>query len=347
MTSVVVFRISDRGEDLLVAMADTRFMAQDEAGTPLRASVESGAKLFSIPLRVSKGYRFVVGEERSLLIDTSFGIAFAGNTTIGLNLVGALSQILGFLQCHDATCDISLLAVAKFATRLLNDWHRTYNQFGSWKHACEIAVFGYCPADAELQAFHLKPGQSAAGVWEVQCESVRLLNPLSEAMNGRLFDPRCHPWLILGDHRDDMEQLIKARVEDVTATRRMPTLHIEAQCSPQYVLEAVVHEECFPTIGDGVQIVVADELGARPTRWIRPQRMDIPNCEYEWFSYLNYNVEELGRLGNAEIGDSGGFAPAYVPVPANWPRFTEFDATLDKILKRYRAAIFQSTSPDT
>lgn len=322
-------------------------MAQDAVGTPLRVSIDSGSKLFSIPLRVAKGYGFVVGEERSLLIDTSFGIAFAGNTTIGLNLVAALSQICGFLECHGETCDISLLAVAKFASRLLDDWHRTYNQFGPWKHACEIAVFGFCPADVELQAFHLTPQLSPANVWEVQCESVRLLDPLSEAVDGRLFDPSCHPWLILGDHRDDIEQLIKARVEDVTATQYMPTLHIEAQFSPQYVLEAVVHEKCFPTIGDGVQIVVADELGVRPTQWIRPQSMDIPNSEYEWSSYLNYNVEDLGRLGNAEIGNSGGFSPAYVPVLANSPRFSAFEATLDKVLKRYRVVILQSTSPDT
>lgn len=76
-------------------------------------------------------------------------------------------------------------------------------------------------------------------------------------------------------------------------------------------------------------------------QWIRPQRDDVPNDEYEWFSYLSYNADQLPGIGNAKIGDPGGFSPAYKsPIPGT-PQFTEFDACLDRILKRYRVVTHQ------
>lgn len=339
MTSVVIFPFRDKDEGAcIVAMADTRYMTQDNNGQSLRTSIDAGSKIFSIPFRVARGYGFIAGEKPEYFINSSFGVAFAGNTTIGLNLAGALSQICAFLECHENSCNTNLSSIAEFAAKFLTDWHQKYNNWGSWTHACEVAIFGICPADLKPHAFHLKPGQSSLGVWEVQSSEFNFLNPLSEVYSGNLYNSDCHPWLILGDHRTDIEQLIKARVEDVIGIGSMSAnAMFQIQLSPQYVLEAAVIENFFPTIGHGVQILFADDRGARPMRWIRPQGEDVPNEEYEWFSYLGYNVDQLRGIGNAQIGDPGGFPPAYKPPTLGTPRFTEFNACLDRVLKRYSA----------
>lgn len=341
MTSVVIFSIQEDNKNALAAMADTRYMAQDANGNCQRTSLDSGSKIFSIPLKVAHGYTFVRNEKTNYFIDSSFGLAFAGNTTIGLNTAGALSQICAFLECHRNNCDIGLNNIAEFTSKLLTDWHKQYNQWGPWTHVSEVAIFGYCPADATHKAFHLKPVRSSSGLWEIQSNQHVFIDPFDEALNGDLYNSECHPWLILGDHRDDIETLIKARVEDVIGVGKFtPRTKKNAQLSPQYVLEAIVLEETFQTIGNGLQILFADEQGARPSRWIRPQCIDTPDDEYEWYSFLNYSVDNLGTIGNAEIGNSGGFSPAYLPNSKHIV-YSEFKAAQDRILKRLRIAYLQ------
>lgn len=339
MTSVVIFRLIDGGVDAIVSMADTRFVTQNNQGKTVRTSLESGSKLFSIPLKVAQGYGFVHGKPVDYIIDSSFGFAFAGNTTIGLNLAGALSQICGFLECHHSTCSISLEALAEFSSKLLTDWHRKYNQWGPWNHVCEVAIFGECPSDRNLHAYHLKPTNSYTGYY-IEHSEFSFSDPVNHVINGTLHDETCHPWLILGDRRPDIERLCKARVDDVTAAGELTQKGtLKAQCAPQYVLEAIVSEDCFKTIGNGVQTLFVDSRGARPQRWIRPQSHDIPADQYEWFSYLNYDLSELGKIGEAEIGDTGGLPMAYVPTSSGSPQCSEFTAELDRILNRHRLAI--------
>lgn len=340
MTSVVIFRFTEANMDSIVAMADTRYMVQNVEGKALRTSIEAGSKLFSIPLRVSKGHGFVSDKVASYFINKTFGLAFAGNTTIGLNIAGALSQICAFLECHQATCKLGLADIAAFASKLLTDWHRTYNKMGPWTHSCEVAIFGECPTGLDLQAYHLKPSNKSTGL-QIEVSKFNFLDPIDQSLSGNLHNPECHPWLILGDRRQDIEALIKARVADVLGVGRFPPgAKSKAQRSPQYVLEAIVSLDCFETIGNGVQILFSDKFGARPQRWIRPQNQDVPNDEYEWFSYLNYDVGDLGKIGDAEIGDPGGFSMEYIPPRDQELHISEFTATLDRILNQYRFAIF-------
>lgn len=341
MTSIVIFPYYENNNAGIFAIADTLIMGQDKDAKSTQENLKSGVKLFSIPLKVSRDYRYT-DSNPEFFIDTSFGLAYAGNVALGLNLHAALSQIAGYLENHSKECNLGISDLADFSVKLLNDWHHSYNHDDKWTHYCEVSIFGFCPIKNKLKVFHLKPSLSTSEGQifvsnEVKFEKLTLTSAITDIG----FEKKLY-WLIMGDSKAEIRKLILARMEDVfTPATPFEKIKNDLQFSSQYALEAAIHHKCFASIGGGLQVCFADEKGARPQRWIRPQSIDTPNDEYEWYSYLNYNLKALGKIGSAEIGDTGGLPIGYLPGNPN-EVLTQLGTEIDKLRGVYRYLYIKS-----
>lgn len=333
MTSIAIFRFKHPvdGQEQLWAIGDTRITATTTNSSAPVESITSGAKIFSIPVRVAKN--LARHEGGAVMLETSIGMAYAGNTTLGLNLHAQLSQILPHLVCDDFAAKpvISLEQIAEFAGTILKQMAKEMN----WRYSspneiqtAEVAFFGKCPDTERLHVYSVRP---TIEMNELVCrpKDVTPLNAISAYLKSEVGA------VLLGAHKKEISELIHARVSDVLIPGvKFNDLEVQAQASiaPKYVLEALIHHEVFPTIGRGLQIMIAAQESVYPVTWGRPQSMSVSSEDYEMYSLFNFNVlDALRNLGKTRIHYWPCLGPDFDVDARGLSLITEFQEALRRL----------------
>jgi len=270
--------------------------------------------------------------EDSFLLKSSVGMAYAGNTTLGLNLYAQLSQILPNLVADDFADApiVSLLDIVKFATNVLEQMAREMNQrYRIWSQiqTAEIAIFGSCPADQMLRVYTIFP-KLEKQEFGFRYEE----NAPTDALSAHLSSQTgC---VLLGDKKKEITELIRARREDLLAPGVMfKEVKTEVAMTPKYVLEALIHHNVFPTIGRGLQVLIADDSGIHPHIWGRPQSTSVPAGEYEMYSLYNFNVmETIPDIGKTRIIYWPCIGPDYDVDVTGFDLLCEFQQELRRLM---------------
>lgn len=332
MTSIAIYKfshpVSDREQ--IWAIGDTRISATATDKSFSHEAITSGAKIFSIPIRVSKEFSTYDGGE--LLFESSVGMAYAGSTTLGLNLHAQLSQILPYLIV-DSFVDSSVLSledIAKLASKMLTQMMKEINErsgkLNDFQFA-EVAIFGKCPQKNELFIYKIIPSLEMNELI-CKCEDCTPDLAISAYLDSK---PSC---VLLGDKKKEIAELIRARIEDILAPgSRFVDVVNDVEMAPKYVLEALIHHEVFPTIGRGMQIMISDGRGVHPMTWARPQSFSVNAENYEMYSLFNFNVLEfVPYIGKANIRDWPCIGPHYDVDLVGLALMSEFQQELRRLM---------------
>lgn len=340
MTSIAIYKFRNpvsEDEELWV-IGDTRITATLADGSKSNEAISSGAKVFAIPLRASKILPSREGGE--LVIDSAIGMAYAGNTTLGLNLYAQLSQILPNLVTSDFSVGpaVTLLDIVNFATYVLHSMTKEINQrCNSWKQVqvAEIAIFGRCPSDQVLRVFTIRP-QMVLGELVFQHEETTPKNAISAYLDSEIG---C---VLLGDKKSEIKELVRARIEDlIVPGTPFNKVETNVAMAPKYVLEALIHHEVYSTIGGGLQIVIVRGNGVHPYTWGRPQSINVPSSEYEMFSLYNFNViEKIPNIGIARMYYWPPISPDYNVDQEGMALLSEFQQALRRQMNKPPIALF-------
>lgn len=347
MTSIAIFRVTHprTKEKTLWAIGDTRITSVKEDASQGRESIASGAKIFSIPIRITR--RECADKGNGETINTSIGFAYAGHTTLGLNLHAQLSQILPNLVAHEfpEQLSVSLLDIVKFSASVLQLMTREINSkllsptskdiFGA-----EIAIFGYCAVVKDLRVYVMFP-KMHLGELVIHSEDRTPEDAISAYLNS------AKGYVLLGDKKDVIADLIAARMEDLLPGGvDFSDVELDAAMAPKYVLEAILHHKVFPTIGGGLQLLIADKNDIRLVAWVRPQSVTVPPDQYEWYTLYGYNVtEHIPSIGNIHIESMMSVGPDYDVDASGFDRMTEFYGALARVTGKSNILIVKSSKP--
>lgn len=239
--------------------------------------IESSPKIFALPVRC-----FEPGKEGFFDLPNSngtIGLAYAGNSLIGLTLNAALATCLGHLISLGGPP--ALDDIAKFALDVLKMYVKELGVTAGKRALCEVAIVGFCPTESQYKIFHLAP-------------SIQLgeLNYQLNCYNANQADDFV---LLLGA---DKERIGKS-IDDF---RQQRDQDISWWRAPKSVIAAEVKNPIHSTIGGHLQIGIGNVLGFQVYSVCRPYGVGTA----AYLSYLGLNVSsDFGQIGVCKIGMPG------------------------------------------
>ncbi len=239
--------------------------------------IESSPKIFALPVRC-----FVPGTEGFFDLPNfngTIGIAYAGNSLIGLTLNSALATCLGHLISLGSPP--ALDDIAKFALEILHKYVRELGATAGERALCEVAIVGYCPAQLAHKIYHLSP---FIQLGELQYEL-------------RIYGE---------DQPDDFVLLLGADKERITKKiqdyRHEKDQDISWWRAPKRVISNEVKSPNHPTIGGHLQMGIGNAQGFQVYSVLQPYGVAATG----YMSYLGLNVSStFGQIGTCAIGMPG------------------------------------------
>lgn len=243
MTIVATWLNKESGVPRLWSVSDSRLS--------LPSSVfDFGAKLFSI--RLSCLEAGPDGFINKVHFTNTIGFSFAGSSLMGLNLHALLSHFLGNLTSPTQQREIpSMEDVANFAKNLIEHLIQEHQMtmLQGTPPVCEVAISGYCVKKSEFQVFHLSP---VPGIGPIQVNVSKI--DFSD-------DQTVH---LLGDHKLEIANLIEE------ARLTLLEKNIKWWRAPQNVIERVIKDKVFSTIGGDLQLGFTTHFGFQLVSLCRP-----------------------------------------------------------------------------
>lgn len=174
------------------------------------------------------------------------GYAFSGSALFGLNFHYLLNMILGNIIFRES--QVSLGEVASYARDLFKC---EYMRFGR-NESFEFSLFGKCNINNRNEIYHLRWHFDISG--ELVCESDELSGEV-------LYEKK---FAYLGDNRIEMNGLFTRGFQEIDVHGR------SSHRSPIRVLEHVVNERIFSTIGGGVGLAIIQSNKFKAYNLCRP-----------------------------------------------------------------------------
>lgn len=272
MTAIVVWRNEEiPAQPSLWVAADSR--VSTASGSTL---LEDAAKVLTLPVVCRwpgpEGFFSEIGLAHSL------GYCFAGSTLMGQNAYLALVPLLGNL-CATGGYVPAMYDIATFVHRFLRLTFDGYKVRVGEGAVFEVCLFGFCPRTGELEAYRFYPTHDDDAV-VMACDAL-----------GGLRDGA---FVYLGDCR----AVASARIEAALGDSSQPA--IAQYRSPRRVIQQLIDDPGFPTIGGDVQLGIANAFGFRPYKLMKPRPGKAPSA---YISYLGHDLtEDLFCLGDAIVG---------------------------------------------
>jgi len=275
MTAIAIWCNHERPENpgLWIA-ADSR--VSDSDGDLL---IDDAAKIFALPV-IGR----TVGADgffTKLHYAHSYGYCFTGNTLLGqnayLSLFPLLTDLVSFSD--DPNSIPSLADVASYIHRYLSLTFDACKGRRAEHSIFEVALFGHCTRTNSLSAYHFITKQDCEdGIFKVTYKS-------HENMQENDF-------IYLGTKASNIPSQIEAAFR-VTSLPARPTSR-----APRYVIQDHINDVSVPTIGGDLQLGIADKLGFRALKLMKPSV-----AESAIVSYLGRDLmSDLQWVGPAWVG---------------------------------------------
>lgn len=209
----------------------------------------------------------------------TIGIAYAGNSVVGLTLTSALATCLGNLISHGNLP--ALKDIARFALELLQMYVKELGVTAGDRALCELALVGFCPSENRHKIYHLSPA-ICAGTLKYQLDS---------------YD---------SNQADDFVLLLgsdKTRISNsINEFRTTTEKDISWWRAPKSVVSAEVKNSINPAIGGHLQMGIGDSLGFQIYSICEPSGIGAT----AYMSYLGLDVSSnFGQIGMCRIGMTG------------------------------------------
>lgn len=238
---------------------------------------ESSPKIFAIPVRC-----FVPGASGFFdrpLLNTTIGVAYAGNSLIGLTFISALSALLARL--NGTISPPSLDEIAKFALQILQFYVLQLGFSFPNIAKCEVAIVGLCPVEYRSKIYHLTPGK----------ELGKLRYCLVKYAE---------------DQADDFVLLLGVDTPRIKESIQLVRINREKDLSwwraPKDVISREVKTPLHATIGGHLQLGIGTHQGFE--LYSVAQRPDDGGGDF--LSYLGLDVSgDFGRIGPCSVGMTG------------------------------------------
>lgn len=272
MTTVVCWLNKDRGVNKIWAVSDTRISRNNPSSSGNDDSIllDSGAKLFPLYIKC----RNIMSFEDKAYFEHTIGMAYAGSSLIGLNLYATLVYLLQNCSSNESAVP-SILDITNCAATLLERMIREAGVILTNRAICELAIFGFCPVSSEFKIIHLYPDANTLDI--VVTEE----NTLDD-----------NHLLILGDKREEIRQLIENKRAEYVENEFLWWY------SPKEVIESLIEEEKFNTIGGSIQMCVAAESEFKIYANAFPRKQGI---QQETMLYQNIDPDDIVNIGNCFI----------------------------------------------
>lgn len=231
----------------LYVVADSRLF-DTERHQPL---LDCGAKLFSIRLVCVERHSTSNNIQGKIFYTDNIGFAFAGSSLIALNLQAFLSYSLGNIINFVNSRPPLLAEVARHCAAVFKRLLMKYKESpgGVNLKPCEVSIFGNCPQTGQCQLFHITVEENTLEATNLKVVEVDFSE--SEFVH------------IMGNHQKEIKNLIHEY--------RAKNMHREDV--PQQIIEKIIQEETFPTIGGEIQLgIVWPQLGFKSYPVYRPDR---------------------------------------------------------------------------
>lgn len=272
MTSIVIWTNLECAENpSLWAVGDT--LVSNDTGPPL---IENAAKVLCLPIVCrSPGADGWFSETH---FSHTFGYCFAGSTLMGQNSYLALVPLLSNLV-SDRNYVPALADVARYCLTFFSKEFDKYKLSWGPSALFEAAVFGWCHASKSLEIWHFYPDR-IDGVYKMQADKV--------GASG------FGDFLYLGAEKT----LVIDRVRK--ALFRSTTPGNPQARAPRRVVQELIDDPAFRTIGGDQQLAIADRSGFKPYTLVKPRAIGAPEA---YFSYLGMELtQETAYVGQAMVG---------------------------------------------
>lgn len=279
MTIVACWVSREMTTPSLWAVSDSRISKPSPQSSQRVTLIDEGQKIFSLPLICRKpGNGGFFSETYHV---HSVGLAFAGDTLIGLNvasvLVPLLTNLCGYEESHVPSVEDIALLVSRVAMKYVKSLG---SRIGVANY--EAAVLGYCYKQHRLRmfriAFRTGNGELATGCDEMQ-----------------LDDPSYV--LLLGSQTKNVDESIRReRIGgDVSS--------IQYSRAPKRVVESLVQAETYQEIGGSIQLGIATQHGFNPYAVLNPIEKGKPQATLR-FVGVDFS-EDIGRIGDCQVSMMG------------------------------------------
>jgi hypothetical protein len=271
MTAIAIWCNQERKyQPALWIAADTRITNGEST------LIEHGAKIFSLPVVCRSA-----GPEGFFSITNysyAYGFCFAGSTLLGQNTYLSLAPLLANLISHPGYI-VPMSEVAKYIyLNVKLEFDQYKERFGA-NASLDIAIFGYCHFSNAFSIYHIHPTMES-GMFTLMCEDH--------------VDIKNEEFVYLGDNRKFMSEQISSAFK----ARPMPGRPISR--APRYVIQDVIDDMNYPTIGGDLQLGIADTFGFRPLTLCKPR---VKGQSAAYISYLGRDISgNMATIGEAIIG---------------------------------------------
>ncbi|MBD2293608.1 hypothetical protein H6G06_08925 [Anabaena sphaerica FACHB-251] len=274
MTTVVCWLNKDRGVNKIWAVSDTRISRSNTSSSSNDYSIllDSGAKLFPLYIKC----RNIMSFEDKAYFEHTIGMEYAGSSLIGLNLYATLVYLLQNCSSNEGAFP-SILDIANLAATLLKRMIREVGVINRTGAICELAIFGFCQVSSEFKIIHLYQKDKD--------------NPLDIVVTEENTLDDNH-LLILGDKKKEIRQLIENKRAEYVENEFLWWY------SPKEVIESLIEEEKFNTIGGSIQTCIAAESEFKIYANAFPRKQGI---QQEKILYQNIDPDDMINLGNCFI----------------------------------------------
>ena len=272
MTTVACWFNRESSHTSIWVCGDSRVSASNST-----TLIESSPKIFALPIRC-----FAAGRDGFFnlpIFNGTIGVAYAGNSLVGLTLNSALATCLAHL--------ISLGGppvfddIAKFALEMLHMYVKELGVTAGDRALCEVAIVGYCPSEKQQKIYHLSPVN----------EPGELKYRLTVHGENQVDDF----FLLLGTDKEriarNIDEFRQQRSKDISWWR-----------APKTVISAEVKDPGNPTIGGYLQLGIGNVMGFQVYSVCQPYGVGAA----AYLSYLGLNVSSnFGQIGLCKIGMPG------------------------------------------
>ncbi len=208
------------------AVSDSRITARTSI------LLDSSPKLFRLNIKCQT----FDGEGFIVYFTHSIGMAYSGNSLVGLNFYVKLNDILGGLLNWNSKIP-SIYEVSISGGELLKQLIKEVGLIITNGAYCEVAIFGFCCASQKFKVVYLKPEfTNEIGVSVIEQE-------LNNDENV----------LLLGDKKQDIRDLISQQRELYNDK------NLDWWNTPMNIVKNIVKQEVFKGIGGGVQTGIATQ----------------------------------------------------------------------------------------
>ncbi|MFK0571556.1 hypothetical protein [Endozoicomonas sp.] len=276
MTSIVSW-FNREGNGTVWVVGDSKIT---DGGTNPSMLLDSGAKIFSIPLICKQPSTRGFFEDTYL--QSKVGLAYAGSSLIGLNVQAAISTV--FSNLNGMGLPPSMSELGEYTRMIAKNYIDTLAIIKQEAALCEFLLMGYCHKTALYKICKIKPDFSS-GSFDMTLDVYD-----SQSANGNAI-------FILGDKKSDIENLI------VNYRASLQEKNILWDRAPQAVLKEIIKEDTYSTIGGHLQqgfCMGTDFIPVSTCVYIEGQK---PKA---YLSYLGFDVTgDASRVGDCMVGITG------------------------------------------